>query len=79
MSHYQDLEQIKSLAGNDKCFECAKDNPSWCSVDFGVVICQSCSDIHRSLVCNTNKTKAIMLRTKPIPCVITLSFSSVLL
>ena len=34
---------------NLKCFDCGQPHPTWCSIDFGIYICLTCSGIHRSI------------------------------
>ncbi|EKE38087.1 hypothetical protein ENUP19_0380G0052 [Entamoeba nuttalli] len=33
---------------NQKCFDCGKNNPTWCSLNNGVYLCMNCAGIHRS-------------------------------
>jgi len=43
-----DLKLIRSLPGNDKCFDCGEiGNASWASVSFGTLFCIECSGKHR--------------------------------
>jgi len=44
-----DQAAVRSLPGNDKCADCAQNQPQWASVSFGTVFCLECSGIHRSL------------------------------
>ena len=43
------LEILKSLPGNNICFECSRAKPDWASVSYGTLICLQCSGRHRSL------------------------------
>ncbi|KAJ6227311.1 centaurin/arf [Anaeramoeba flamelloides] len=43
------LESLHSIRGNDICCDCGKKEPEFCSIKYGILICQDCSYIHRSL------------------------------
>lgn len=43
------FEQLKQLAGNQKCVDCGTNAPDWGSPKLGVFMCFQCSGIHRGL------------------------------
>lgn len=61
------LTKIVNLAGNSKkcfvqlvdvlgvCVDCGSENPIWCSLNLGVLICKDCSGVHRSLGSHISK------------------------
>lgn len=43
------------------CADCLTSNPDWCSLNLGVLLCTSCSGIHRSLGSHISKVKSLQL------------------
>ncbi|ORY63632.1 Arf GTPase activating protein, partial [Neocallimastix californiae] len=43
------LKELKKIEGNDKCIDCGESDPQWASLNYGVLLCSKCYDIHRSL------------------------------
>ena len=43
----EDLEYIRTLAGNDKCADCGARDTEWASVSYGILLCTECSGVHR--------------------------------
>ena len=58
------LEMLQAVRGNDFCAECFAENPTWCSINLGVLICLECSGIHRSLGTHVSKVRSLTLDTK---------------
>ena len=49
---------IRSQPGNDICAECAKPDTSWCSLDYGILICVRCAGAHRGLGTHISKVRS---------------------
>ncbi|EGC36722.1 hypothetical protein DICPUDRAFT_46997 [Dictyostelium purpureum] len=49
-------ESILNIAGNNLCAECGACDPSWVSINYGVVVCLDCSSIHKNLPDNNVKS-----------------------
>ncbi|ORX63013.1 ArfGap-domain-containing protein [Hesseltinella vesiculosa] len=61
----QDLRSIlcDSDPSNHFCADCQADNPEWCSINLGVIICIDCSGIHRSMGTHISKVRSLTLDT----------------
>ena len=55
------ISKIRRLPGNDKCVDCSQPNPTWMSVNLGVLICTECSGIHRQIGVNYSKVRSLEL------------------
>jgi Arf-GAP/coiled-coil/ANK repeat/PH domain-containing protein len=60
-------EAINSLyesdVGNRKCADCSDNNPTWISINLGILICLECSGIHRSMGTHISKIRSLTLDT----------------
>ncbi|XP_066921921.1 ARF GTPase-activating protein GIT2-like isoform X2 [Clytia hemisphaerica] len=43
------LARMKQRTGSDICADCSSPNPDWASINRGVLICDECCSVHRSL------------------------------
>ena len=57
--------QLPPEAGNEECADCAAPAPAWASVNLGLVVCITCSGLHRQLGSHVSKVRSLQLDTWP--------------
>lgn len=55
------LEQLRAIPGNDQCADCQSDKPEWLSINLGIMVCLTCSGVHRSLGTHISKVRSANL------------------
>jgi len=40
------IQGLKAIPGNSKCFDCAVEDPQWVNVNYAIILCADCADIH---------------------------------
>jgi hypothetical protein len=43
------------------CADCNDEDPTWASINLGILICVECSGVHRSLGSHVSKVRSCML------------------
>lgn len=56
-----DLESLRAVAGNNVCVDCGAEAPTWASLNLGVLMCISCSGIHRNLGVHISRVRSLEL------------------
>ena len=46
---------------NTLCFDCTEPNPSWASVNHGILICTACVSLHRALGSQVSLVRSVKL------------------
>ncbi|KAI9297222.1 hypothetical protein K502DRAFT_288333, partial [Neoconidiobolus thromboides FSU 785] len=55
------IDVLKKDQSNLICADCDSNNPEWCSINFGILLCIECSGIHRSLGTHITKIRSLTL------------------
>jgi len=55
------LQELQKVKGNEICADCSTKNPEWVSLNLGIMMCVTCSGIHRSLGVHISKVRSLLL------------------
>ncbi|KAK8529137.1 hypothetical protein V6N12_059927 [Hibiscus sabdariffa] len=55
---------LREIPGNDVCAECNAQEPSWASLNLGILVCIECSGVHRNLGVHISKVRSLTLDVK---------------
>lgn len=54
---------IPAVPGNSRCAECGDKDPTWMSINLGVLFCLRCSGLHRQLGVHISQVRSLQLDT----------------
>ncbi|XP_010215005.1 PREDICTED: arf-GAP with SH3 domain, ANK repeat and PH domain-containing protein 2-like [Tinamus guttatus] len=55
------IEEVKCKPGNGECCDCSAPDPTWLSINLGILICIECSGIHREMGVHLSRIQSLSL------------------
>ncbi|XP_064321190.1 arf-GAP with SH3 domain, ANK repeat and PH domain-containing protein 2-like [Phalacrocorax carbo] len=55
------IEEIRDMPGNRECCDCLAPDPTWLSINLGILICIECSGIHREMGVHLSRIQSLSL------------------
>ncbi|NWY05006.1 ASAP1 protein, partial [Nothoprocta ornata] len=55
------IEEVKRMPGNRECCDCSAPDPTWLSINLGILICIECSGIHRQMGVHLSRIQSLSL------------------
>ncbi|XP_067402982.1 arf-GAP with SH3 domain, ANK repeat and PH domain-containing protein 2-like [Emydura macquarii macquarii] len=55
------IEEIKGMPGNSVCCDCSTPDPTWLSINLGILTCIECSGIHREMGVHHSRIQSLSL------------------
>ncbi|XP_051659378.1 arf-GAP with SH3 domain, ANK repeat and PH domain-containing protein 2-like [Manacus candei] len=55
------LQELRGMPGNRECCDCSAPDPSWLSINLGILICSGCSGIHRDMGVHLSHIQSLSL------------------
>jgi len=52
---------LRQVPGNSVCADCNAEDPTWASINLGILICLNCSGVHRSMGVHISKVRSLTL------------------
>ncbi|NXJ85280.1 ASAP2 protein, partial [Trogon melanurus] len=53
------IEEVRGMSGNRECCDCSAPDPSWLSINLGILICIECSGIHREMGVHLSRIQSL--------------------
>ncbi|KAF1662065.1 Arf-GAP with SH3 domain, ANK repeat and PH domain-containing protein 1, partial [Aptenodytes patagonicus] len=55
------IEEVRGMPGNRECCDCLAPDPTWLSINLGILICIECSGIHREMGVHLSRIQSLSL------------------
>ncbi|XP_010294011.1 PREDICTED: arf-GAP with SH3 domain, ANK repeat and PH domain-containing protein 1, partial [Phaethon lepturus] len=55
------IEEVRYMPGNRECCDCLAPDPTWLSINLGILICIKCSGIHREMGVHLSRIQSLSL------------------
>jgi hypothetical protein len=55
------LRVLSQVPGNEICADCGAPEPTWASINLGILVCLECSGVHRRLGTHVSKVRSLTL------------------
>ncbi|NWX03321.1 ASAP1 protein, partial [Caloenas nicobarica] len=55
------IQEVRGMPGNRECCDCSAPDPTWLSINLGILICIECSGIHREIGANLSRIQSLSL------------------
>ncbi|NXL65430.1 ASAP1 protein, partial [Chordeiles acutipennis] len=55
------IQEVRGMPGNRECCDCSAPDPTWLSINLGILICIECSGIHREMGVHLSRIQSLSL------------------
>ncbi|NWY59575.1 ASAP1 protein, partial [Chionis minor] len=55
------IKEVRGMPGNRECCDCSAPDPTWLSINLGILICIECSGIHREMDVHLSRIQSLSL------------------
>ncbi|NXV96224.1 ASAP1 protein, partial [Calonectris borealis] len=55
------IKEVRGMPGNSECCDCSAPDPTWLSINLGILICIECSGIHKEMGVHLSRIQSLSL------------------